>query len=89
MFRVVAVRRAIASLALVALLAPGPSIVHASALPGAGGAQTDSVFGAIMGAACGASIGVARRLPAPIVVTVTAVVCALMIMDAALTEDHH
>ena len=87
MLRNDAIRRGVSAFALVALLTPGPSLAQTSTLPGADGSQTDSLVGAFMGVACGAGIGVARRAPLPIVVTVTAVACALMMLDAILSVD--
>jgi hypothetical protein len=89
MIRNVSLRRGIAALALVAALLPAPSLAQTSDVADAPGQQPASVVGAMMGIACGASINVARHVPAPIVVTVTAVVCAMMILDALTTPDPH
>jgi hypothetical protein len=87
MLRIVPIRRGVAALALVAALLPGPSFAQVQVSSEAPGAQPASVVGAFMGMACGAGINVARHAPLPIVMTVTAVVCALMILDAVTTPD--
>ncbi len=85
MFRIPEVRRALASLALVALLAPGPAFAQAPAR--SGGTSSDTLVGAFMSAACGAGINVNTTIPTPIGITVTAVCCFLMMVDAIASQD--
>jgi hypothetical protein len=80
-------RRGIAALALVALLLPGPLHAQATDATQTPSPQPTSLVGAFMGMACGAGINVARTAPLPIVVTVTAVVCAMMLLDAFTSPD--
>lgn len=85
MFRIPEVRRAIAAVALVSLFAPGPAFASAPAR--SGGASNDSLMGAFMSVACGAGINVNTTIPTPIGITVTAVCCMLMMMDAITSQD--
>jgi hypothetical protein len=88
MVRHTGLRRFVAGLALIALLAPGIVLAQAeqpsdSATPAAPG----SAVGAFMAAGCGASIRIARAYPEPIVVTVTFFMCAFVFVDALTTHD--
>ncbi len=86
MFRIAEVRRAIASVALVAVLAPGPALAQTS-VPHGGGASSNSLFGAFMSVACGAGININTQCPTPIGVAVTAACCMAMVMDAINSID--
>src|SRR2546421_3414444 len=88
MLRNRSIRRGVSALALAALLIPGFAFAQTTdTAPEA--TSPDSLVGALLALACGASINVARVSPQPIVCTVTVVVCALAMIDAVMTPDPH
>ncbi len=88
MLRLRWLRRGLAALALVALLAPGSLRAETTVeSPDSSGATVTSLVGALMGAACGAGINICRVAPVPIVAAVTVASCFLMVMDALATPD--
>lgn len=46
-----------------------------------------SIIGVAMAMVCGASFGIARILPAPIVIATGAAACLVMLMDAMASPD--
>lgn len=83
MLRSTGIRRTVLACGLAAaLLAPLPARADAGE-PSTGGSKQ----GVVMAVLCGAGINISRTTPIPIVVTVTAVACMGMLMDAMLTPD--
>lgn len=85
MFRFDRPRRALATLALAAMLiAPLPT----RALGGDAATPDETRIGVIFAVICGASASISRLAPGiPIVVSVTIFSCAAMLMDAMASPD--
>ena len=77
--------------ALLLALALSPVAAQAqspSAAPADRGAVTpQSPVGVLMAIVCGASVGVSRFVPAPIVVAVAGASCLVALLDAVFTSD--